>query len=333
MIRTRFVGTGRCVPERVVTNDDIARRVDTSDEWIRARTGIRRRHVLAEGQTTSDLAAEAARQACEAAGVRVDQIECLVLATTTPDMPMPSCAMLTQHKLGIRGPAFDVAAACAGFTYGTTVVDGLIRGGLYRRVLFIGAEALSRFLDWDDRSTCILFGDGAGAVVAVADEQDVPASDPRARGILASHLDGDGSLWGDLNIPGGGTAQPPSHASVDARQHYLRMNGRVIFSHAVRNLSDASERALEKAGLATGDVDLVVPHQANLRILDAVARRMGVPRERFLVNLDEYGNTSAASIPIALDQAARAGRIEEGMLLLHCGLGAGLTWGAVTVRW
>jgi 3-oxoacyl-[acyl-carrier-protein] synthase-3 len=318
MIRTRFVGTGRFIPERIVTNDDIAQRVDTSDEWIRARTGIRKRHVLSDGETTSDMAAEAARRACAAAGVRLDEIQCLVVATTTADMPMPSCAMLTQSKLGVRGPAFDIGAACAGFTYGTTVVDGLIRSGLYQRVLFIGAEALSRFLDWEDRNTCILFGDGAGAVVAVADEQDVPASDPRARGILSSHLDGDSSFWRDLNIPGGGTAEPPSAASVAGRRHYLRMNGRVIFSQAV---------------LGADDVDLVIPHQANLRILEAAARRMRIPEERFIVNLDEYGNTSSASIPIALDEAVRAGRIREGMLLLHCGLGAGLTWGSIVVRW
>ncbi|ACY12873.1 beta-ketoacyl-ACP synthase III [Haliangium ochraceum] len=333
MIRTRFVGTGRSVPERAVSNEEIARRVETSDEWIRTRTGIRKRHVLGEHEATSDMAAAAGRQACEAAGIALEDIECIVVATTTPDMPMPSCAMLTQAKLGIRGPAFDVAAACAGFTYGTTVVDSLIRSGQYKRVLFIGAEALSKFLDWDDRGTCILFGDGAGAVVAVAEEQDVPDGDPRARGILSTFLDGDGSLWRELNIPGGGTACPPSEDSLAQGQHYLRMNGRVIFSHAVRNLSEASETALARAGLSIDDVDLVIPHQANLRILDAVAKRTRIPREKFIVNLDEYGNTSAASIPIALDDGVRSGRIQEGMLLVHCGLGAGLTWGAVVVRW
>ena len=331
MIRTRFVGTGSCVPDRVVTNDDIARTLDTSDEWIRTRTGIRERRVLAADETTSDLAAEAARRACAAAGIALSDIDCLVVATTTPDMPMPSCAMLTQHKLGITGPAFDIAAACAGFTYGTTVVDGLIRGGLYRRVLFIGAEALSKFLDWTDRGTCILFGDGAGAVVAIADEQ--PDDPTQGHGILSSYLDGDGSLWPDLNIAGGGTKHPPSAHSLEARLHYLRMNGKVIFSHAVRNLSEACERSLEKIGLSADDVDLVIPHQANLRIIDAVARRMRIPHDKFVINLDRYGNTSSASIPIALDEAVRDGRIQEGMTLLHCGLGAGLTWGGVVVRW
>ncbi|MEM9489921.1 MAG: beta-ketoacyl-ACP synthase III [Myxococcota bacterium] len=333
MIRTRLISTGSCVPERVVTNEDIARRVDTSDEWIRTRTGIRERRVLSENEATSDIAAEAGRRACEAAGIAPSDIECLVVATTTPDMPMPSCAIMTQAKLGTRGPAFDVAAACAGFTYGTTVVDGLIRGGLYKRVLFIGAEALSKFLDWDDRNTCILFGDGAGAVVAVPHHSEAPDNSPEARGILASHLDADGKFWKDLNIAAGGTKQPPSAESVAAKQHYLRMNGRVIFSQAVRNLSDASERALVKAGLSADDVDLVIPHQANLRIIDAVARRMRIPEDKFVINLDRYGNTSAASIPIALDHAVRDGRVKDGMVILHCGLGAGLTWGGVVVRW
>ncbi len=334
MIRTRFIGTGSAVPDKVVTNDDIAAMgLDTSDEWIRARTGIAQRHTLVDGEATSDLAAAAARRACDAAGMRLSEIQCIVVATTTPDQPMPSCAIMTQRKLGIRGPAFDVAAACAGFTYGSTVVDGLIRSGLYERVLFIGAEALSKFLDWKDRGTCILFGDGAGAVVAVAEEQSVPPTSPEARGMLSSYLDADGLLADELGIPGGGTAEPPTHTSVEARRHYLRMNGRVIFSHAVRNLSDASKRAMERAGLTADDIDLVIPHQANLRIIDAVARRMRIPKDKFIVNLDRFGNTSSASIPIALDECVRDGRVREGTTILHCGLGSGLTWGGVAVRW
>jgi 3-oxoacyl-[acyl-carrier-protein] synthase-3 len=321
------------VPDKVVTNDDIARVLDTSDEWIRSRTGIRERRVLAEDETTSDLAAEACRRACDAAGVAPDEIEAIVVATTTADMPMPSCAIMTQHKLGITGPAFDVGAACAGFTYGTTVVDGLIRSGLYRKVLFVGAEALSKFLDWEDRGTCILFGDGAGAVVAVAEESDLPDDHPDARGILSSYLNGDGRFWKDLNIRGGGTTHPPTAETVAEKLHYLRMNGRVIFSQAVRNLSDSCLQAMAKVGLEADDIDLVIPHQANLRIIDAVARRLRVPEEKFHVNLDKYGNTSSASIPIALDEVVREGIVKEGMTLLHCGLGAGLTWGAVVVRW
>jgi 3-oxoacyl-[acyl-carrier-protein] synthase-3 len=333
-LRTRFVGTGHAVPDKVVTNDDIAATgLETSDDWIRARTGIRERRTLVDGEATSDMAAEAARRACEAAGMALSEIECIVVATTTADMPMPSCAIMTQRKLGIRGPAFDVGAACAGFTYGSTVVDGLIRSGLYKKVLFIGAEALSKFLDWKDRGTCILFGDGAGAVVAVAEPADVPPTSKRAHGMLSSYLDADGRFADDLQIPGGGTAQPPTHDTVERRQHYLRMNGKVIFSQAVRNLSDASIHAMEKVELTSGDIDLVIPHQANLRIIDAVARRMKIPKDKFVTNLDRFGNTSSASIPIALDECVRDGRVREGTTLLHCGLGAGLTWGAVVVRW
>lgn len=334
MIRTRLIGTGHYVPETIVTNEDIARRIDTSDEWIRTRTGIRERRVLRADQTTSDMAAEAGRRACEAAGISPSQLDCIVVATTTADMPMPSCAIMTQMKLGARGPAFDVGAACAGFTYGTSVVDGLIQSGRYKYCLFVGAEALSKFLDWEDRGTCILFGDGAGAVVCVAEDQgDIPASSPEARGILSSYLNADGRFYKDLMIPGGGTAVPPTAQTVADRLHYLRMNGKVIFSQAVRNLSDACFAAMEEIALAPEDVDIVIPHQANLRIIDAVARRMRIPKEKFHVNLDRYGNTSAASIPIALDEAVRDGLVKEGTTILHCGLGAGLTWGAVVVRW
>jgi 3-oxoacyl-[acyl-carrier-protein] synthase-3 len=333
MRRTRFVGTGHAVPDKVVTNDDISLMVDTSDQWIHQRTGIHERRVLADGEATSDLAALAARRACDMAGIELGDIQCTVVATTTADMPMPSCAIMTQRKLGIRGPAFDVGAACAGFTYGSTVVDGLIRSGHYDRVLFIGAEALSKFLDWKDRGTCILFGDGAGAVVAVAEEQSVPASSPEARGLLSSFLDADGRFADELHIQGGGTLHPPTADSVANGLHYLRMNGKVVFSQAVRNLSDACLHAMQKIGLTADGIDLVIPHQANLRIIDAVARRLRISKDKFVVNLDRFGNTSSASIPIALDEAVRAGQVRDGTTLLHCGLGAGLTWGAITVRW
>jgi 3-oxoacyl-[acyl-carrier-protein] synthase-3 len=328
-----LIGTGSCVPDKVVTNDEIARTLDTSDEWIRTRTGIRERRVLADHETTSDLAAEASRRACEAAGIDPSELQCIVVATTTADMPMPSCAIMVQHKLGIRCPAFDVAAACAGFTYGTTVVDGLIRSGIYDKVLFVGAEALSKFLDWKDRGTCILFGDGAGAAVAIGEHQDCAPSSPDARGILSSYLGADGTYWQDLNIRGGGTKNPASTETIEDGMHYLRMNGKVIFSQAVRNLSDACFKAMEQVQLTADDIDLVIPHQANLRIIDAVARRMKIPKDKFMTNLDRFGNTSSASIPIALDEAVRTGLVTEGTTLLHCGLGAGLTWGGVVVRW
>jgi len=334
MIRTRLIGTGHFVPDTVVTNDAIAARIDTSDEWIRTRTGIRERRVLRADETTSDMAAEAGRRACQAAGIKPSQLDCIVVATTTADMPMPSCAIMTQMKLGASGPAFDVGAACAGFTYGTSVVDGMIQSRRYKYCLFVGAEALSKYLDWHDRGTCILFGDGAGAVVCVAEEQgDIPATSPEARGILASYLDADGRFHKDLMIPGGGTAAPASAQTVADGLHYLRMNGKVIFSQAVRNLSDACFKAMDEIELPPEGVDIVIPHQANLRIIDAVARRMKIPREKFYVNLDRYGNTSSASIPIALDEAVRTGLVKDGTTVLHCGLGAGLTWGAVVVRW
>ncbi len=334
MIRTRLIGTGHFVPEQVVTNDDIARRIDTSDEWIRTRTGIRERRMLREDETTSDMAAEAGRRACDAAGIKPSDLDCIVVATTTADMPMPSCAIMTQYKLGARGPAFDVGAACAGFTYGTSVVDGMIQSRRYKYCLFVGAEALSKYLDPLDRGTCILFGDGAGAVVCVAEDQgDIPANHPDARGILSSFLDADGRFHKDLMIPGGGTAAPPSERTIAERMHYLRMNGKVIFSQAVRNLSNACFKAMEEVGFGPDDIDIVIPHQANLRIIDAVAKRMRISKDKFHVNLDRYGNTSAASIPIALDEAVRSGLVKEGTTILHCGLGAGLTWGAVVVRW
>jgi 3-oxoacyl-[acyl-carrier-protein] synthase III len=334
MIRSRIVGTGRYVPDQVVTNADIAARgVDTNDEWIRSRTGIGQRHMLEAGRGTSDMAAAAGRAACEAAGIAPSEIDALIVATTSADMPMPSCAILTQHKLGARCVAFDVAAACAGFSHGLVVADSMVRCGSYNKVLFIGADALSRYLNWDDRGTCILFGDGAGAVVLVGDQDQPPATSKSARGILATHLGSDGSRWGDLNVLGGGSLHGTSPQTIDDKLHYLRMNGRVIFSHAVRHLSESSARVLEMAGLGADDVDLVIPHQANLRIIDAVARRLMIPRDKFVTNIERYGNTSAASIPIALDEVVREGRLRSKMTFLMCGLGAGLTWGAAVARW
>jgi 3-oxoacyl-[acyl-carrier-protein] synthase-3 len=322
----RIAGTGRFVPERRVTNDDLAQRLDTSDDWVRSRTGIGARHLLAEDSATSDMVVAASRLALEDAGITAEELDLIVVATVTPDMPMPSASVIAQHKLGARCPAFDLAAACAGFSYGLSVVNSLIRSGDYQKILFVGAEALGKFVDWNDRATCVLFGDGAGAIVAV------PSEDPE-RGLLAADIRADGSFVADLWIPGGGTAAPPTAETVAAGLHYLKMNGRTIFTQAVRLMSESCETVLARAGLTIGDVDLMIPHQANLRIIDAVGRRLGISAERVLVNIEDYGNTSAASIPIALDEAARDGRLTPGQVVLTCGLGAGLTWGAAVLRW
>lgn len=324
---TRLCGTGGYVPDTVVTNHDFAARLDTSDAWIRERTGIRERRVMAAGEVTSDMVAAAAREALAAAELAAADIDCLVVATTTPDMPMPSCAAVAQAKLGLSCPAFDVNAACAGFNYGLAVVDGFIRGGVFSRVLLVGADALSRFVDPDDRSTAVLFGDGAGAVVAIAES---PRPEGPPRGILASRICADGTFAGSLSIPGGGAAHPPRAAGDDQA---LQMNGRVVFSHAVKNLAEVSAAVLDAAGMSVADVDVIVPHQANLRILDALAQRLRIDTSKFVVNLDRLGNTSAASIPLALDQGVRSGQISAGNTVLMCSIGAGFTWGAAVARW
>jgi 3-oxoacyl-[acyl-carrier-protein] synthase III len=331
-MRARIVGTGHAVPDRIVTNDELSLSIDTSDEWIRTRTGIQTRRLLSEGEVTSDLVAQAGRNALDAAGMAATELDLIVVCTVTPDMMMPSCAVIAQHKLGARCPAFDLAAACAGFVYGLAVVDGLVRSGAFKRVLLIGAEALSRFIDWDDRGTAILFGDGAGAVVVVA-EDDAAAGAVGPRGILASHLAAAGEFTPQLNIEGGGTLHPPSADSLAAKRHVLKMDGRAVFSQAVRAMSDACEQVLALAGVPADAVDWVLPHQANLRIIDAIIRRLSLPPGKVLVNLDRFGNTSSASIPIALDEAVRDGRIRSGSNILSCGMGAGLTWGAALIRW
>ena len=322
----RIAGTGSFVPARRVTNDELARTVDTSDEWVRSRTGIGARHLLEPGLATSDMIAAASHEALEAAGVDAGDLDLIVCATVTPDMPMPSAGVLVQRKLGARCPAFDLAAACAGFSYGLSVVDSLIASGDYQKILFAGGEALSRFVDWGDRKICVLFGDGAGAVVCVP-------SDSSGHGMLAAEIHADGSMVEDLMIPGGGSAEPPTAETVATGRHYMVMNGQAIFSRAVKAMSEACESVLQKSGLSIGDVDLLVPHQANLRIIEAIGRRLGIDGDRVLINIEDYGNTSAASIPIALDEAVRSGRLTAGMTVLTCGLGAGLTWGAALLRW
>lgn len=318
---------GSYAPERVLTNQDLTHLVDTSDEWIHARTGIRERRIAAPDETTSDMAAEASRRAIEAAGLTPQDIDLIIVGTITPDMPFPSTACLVQHKLGMRTvPAFDIEAACTGFLYTLDVAAALLRSGPYRHALVIGAEKLSSIIDWQDRTTCVLFGDGAGAVVL--------GLDPRPGvGLLASRLGADGGDGDKLCQPGGGSALPASPASIEARQHYLKMQGREIFKSAVRVMEQSASELLRSANLTAQDVALVIPHQANSRIIDAIRERLELPPERVFLNLDRYGNTSAASIPLALDEAVQSGRLRSGDLVLLVAFGAGLTWGSTLLKW
>jgi len=321
-LRSVILGTGSALPHRRMSNAELATMVDTSDEWIVARTGIRNRHVAGEGETTSTLATQAARAALDAAGIAPDEIDLIVLATATPDQTFPATATLVQAALGIHGGiAFDVAAVCSGFLYAITVADNMLRGGAARTALVIGAETMSRILDWEDRGTCVLFGDGAGAVVLQAQETAAQGG----RGILASRLHADGRYNSMLNVDGG-----PSTTGTVGK---LRMKGQDVFRHAVVNLAAVMSEVLADAGLEPSDVDWVVPHQANARILDATARKLGLAPERVVVTVDQHANTSAASVPLALDTAVRDGRIKRGDLLVLEAMGGGFTWGACVLRY
>jgi 3-oxoacyl-[acyl-carrier-protein] synthase-3 len=318
-------GVGSVLPERVVPNAEFERLVDTSDEWIRERTGIAERHFAADGETTSDLAVGAARIALETAGVAPEHLDLIVCATLTGDTPIPAAAVWVQRKLGVAAPAFDVNAACAGFSYALSTGTAFIESGRAETVLVMGAEILSRVMDFGDRTTCVLFGDGAGAVVLRTSE---------SAGVLGSVLGADGTAAEILYIPAGGSAEPASHESVEARDHSIRMpKGRDVFKRAVVEMANASRQLLEKSGYTADDVDLLIPHQANARIMVAVAERLGIGLDRAVVDVETVGNTSAASIPIALDRAWRAGRIREGDLVLLTSFGAGLAWGATLIRW
>jgi 3-oxoacyl-[acyl-carrier-protein] synthase-3 len=325
--QSRIAGTGHYVPSRVLSNHDLERMVDTSDAWIMERTGIRERRVAAEGEASSDMAAEAARRAIAAAGISPRDLDLIIVGTVTPDMPLPATACFVQHKIGARPdcPAFDIAAACAGFIYGLSIADRFIASGAARHVLVVGVELLTRVLDWTDRTTCVLFGDGAGAAVISPAAGD-------GRGLISTHIYADGSQAGALCIPGGGSRTPATHGSVDAKQHFVHMLGQDVFKYAVRALSSASSTALEHNGFGTGDIQWVVPHQANMRILEQVSKRVGIGLDRFVLNLAKYGNTSSASIPIAFDEAVRAGTIREGDHILMCALGGGFAWGSALLR-
>jgi 3-oxoacyl-[acyl-carrier-protein] synthase-3 len=318
VIYSRIVGSGSYLPQNVITNDELAQRMDTSDEWIRTRTGIRQRHIAAAGETSSSLALEASKAAIASAGIAAQDIDLIIVATSTPDYIFPSTACLLQAKLGIKGcPAFDLQAVCSGFVYAMATADLFIRSGQHRCALVVGAEVFSRILDWNDRGTCVLFGDGAGAVVLRADDKP---------GIMASALHADGSHADILSVPGSVSG---GKATGDP---FLRMDGPAVFKFAVRVLDEVARETLAKCGQQVEDVDWLIPHQANLRILESTAKRLRLPAEKLIVTVDQHGNTSAASVPLALDLAIRDGRIKPGHKVMLQGVGGGFTWGAALVQ-
>ena len=317
----RIAGVGSYLPARILTNDEMSSMVDTSDEWIRERTGIRQRHIAAEGETTSDLAEAASRRALEHAGMDASEIDLIVMATTTPDFTFPATATILQSRLDIRqGAAFDVQAVCSGFIYALSIADSMIARGQARKALIVGAETMSRIVDWTDRTTCVLFGDGAGAVVLSAEEK----TGDQDSGVLGSYLRSDGRFKDLLHVDGG----PSSTQSVG----HLRMVGNQVFRHAVTNIAESMSTIADRAGVAIADIDWFVPHQANQRILEGVARKLSIPTEKVISTVADHGNTSAASVPLALDRAIQDGRIKRGDLLLMEALGGGFTWGAALAR-
>jgi 3-oxoacyl-[acyl-carrier-protein] synthase-3 len=325
---TVILGTGAYTPERILTNTELSKTVDTSDEWIRTRSGIRERRIAAAGEATSDMGTHAARRALEDAGLKPADIDLLIVATVTPDVPMPATACIVQQKLGIPTTAacFDLNAACTGFLYALDTACAMVSSGRYRHALVIGAEKLSTIVDWKDRTTCVLFGDGAGAVV-------VGTTLESGRGLIGSKLGAAGESVDLLCIPGGGSTAPATTVSIAAGNHFIKMKGKEIFKLAVRVMDEAARDILEQHRLRADQISLVIPHQANLRIIEAISQYLELPMDRFFVNVDRYGNTSAASIPIALDEARRTGRIKSGDITLLVAFGAGLTYGSALIRW
>jgi len=326
MIRARIISTGSYVPESIITNHDLEQIVETSDEWIMERTGIRERRIADASQAASDLAYEAAQKALKHAHLKPKDIDLVIVATCTPDMPFPSTACILQDKLGIKhAAAFDINAACSGFVYGLHVANSLIKAEAHKRILLVGAEVLSRVTDWQDRTTCVLFGDGAGAVILEGTKEK--------RGIMSTHIQSDGSLGDLIMLPGGGSRFPCSRESILKRLHFIKMKGNETFKVAVRTLAEVAARTLEENRLDPSQLSLLIPHQANLRIIQATARRLKLPEEKVFINIEKYGNTSAASIPIALDEAVREGRVNDGEYILLEAFGGGLTWASALLKW
>ncbi|MFA5063590.1 MAG: beta-ketoacyl-ACP synthase III [Candidatus Omnitrophota bacterium] len=325
MKKVGIIGVGEYLPKKVLTNADLEKMVDTSDEWITTRTGIKERRLASDEEATSDLAIAAAREALNNAKIKPEDLDLIIVATITPDMPFPSVASILQNALcAKKAAAFDISAACAGFVYALSIAQQFISTGVYKNALVIGAEKLSSITDWKDRNTCVLFGDGAGACVL---------GEVKDGGITATYLGCDGSNLGLLNLPAGGSRKPASYETVDARLHYLKMNGNELFKIAVRTMTDAALTVLEKAGLKFSDIDLIIPHQANSRIIMAVAKRLGLTEDKIFLNIEKYGNMSSASTATALVEAAKEGRIKKGDIVLLDAFGAGLVWGAAVIEW
>jgi len=326
MYRAKITGTGSCVPAGVLTNADFEAMVDTSDEWIMARTGIKERRIAGEGESSSTFACQAAENALAMAGCAAHELDRIIVATITPDTPTPGLGCVLQARLGaVNAAAFDISAGCTGFLYALSLGDSLIRSGDSEKILVVGVETLSKITDYQDRGTCVLFGDGAGSVVLERSEGD--------RGILSTHLYSDGSRGELLYVPGGGSVMPASHASVDERAHFLKMDGNKVYKIAVKSLEEAALKALEHNNITGEDIALLVPHQANDRIIKAIAKRLNLGPEKVFVNIHKYGNTSSASVPIALDEANRQNRIKENDLVLLDAFGSGFTWGSVLIKW
>lgn len=325
MRRVGVIGIGEYLPKKVLTNADLEKIVDTSDEWITTRTGIKQRRLAAKHEATSDVATKAALQALNYAKIKPQELDLIIVATITPDMQFPSTACFVQANLGARqAVCFDISAACAGFVYGIVIAQQFIARGTYRNALVIGSEVLSSITDWKDRNTCVLFGDGAGAVVL---------GNVGSGGILSTYLGSDGTNTGLLMMPAGGSRNPASCETVEKRLHYIKMRGNELFKLAVKLMSDAAQAALDRAGLKHSDIDLVIPHQANIRILMAMAKRLGIPSDKIYLNIEKYGNMSSASIAIALCEAVKEGRIKKGDIVLLDAFGAGLCWGACVIKW
>jgi 3-oxoacyl-[acyl-carrier-protein] synthase-3 len=326
MVKSRIIATGAYLPPKILTNFDLEKMVDTSNEWIVSRCGIRERRIVEKDVATSDLGTQAALRALAMANLAPEDLDFIITGTNSPDMFFPCTGCFIQAKIGAKkAAAFDVSAGCTSFIHALSLADKFIKEDPRRKILVLGAEIMSKITDWTDRSTCVLFGDGAGAVILVGEEGE--------RGILSTHLHSDGTLWELLYIPGGGSANPSTHETVDKRMHFIKMAGNPLFKVAVRALAEVSLEALEFNGLTCKDIDLMIPHQANTRIVEAAAKLIDLPMEKVFLNIDKYGNTSSATIPIALDEAQKAGRLKPGDLILLCSFGTGVTWGSAIIRW